>query len=414
MFGLIRDEIAVSLTPFKNLSYYHNFFKLISNVKTPWKVKMYLFIFVLKIINKIILLFSPNSEYSQILLLNYMYLFKLPNDSKAVVVNIYTQTIINYCIMYIFSFNSDFTKLPCDLISKNNLSSFLTPFYNKKNICTYFQKYSFILLNMFQTFVIASGYILTESIAAISKLLLLLFFLDFIFVTTQIVVVKFIKKYYRCLFSTFLGFLGLCQLEAHLLLSSYYLCEAANVCALMLAMMLICEKINFVQQQQANSLLVQCTRSFAANKHIAVNLNKYFHYHTKCCLSMLSINKVQGIVLLNCIISNTPTSAYLIILTLQSQFINASQIVFALLIMAGQTGCLFGIHYMILSYSSRVHSCCPHLIKLYTCNMHKKRFNLKMQFKLANYYQKFCTKNRYSITYGPICPATFKTFSRVS
>ncbi len=231
--------------------------------------------------------------------------------------------------------------------------------------------------------------------------------------TSQLVVVKFIGKYHIRLFSTFFGFLGLCQLEAHLLLSTYYLCEAANVCALMLALMFACEKINFIQQRQANGLLVHCICSFAANKHIATQLNKYFKYHTKCCLSMLSISKVQGIVLLNCIICNTPTSAYLIILTLESQFINASQLVFSFLIMLGQTGCLFGIHYMVLSYSSRVHSCCPHLIKLYTCNMLQKRLNLKMQFKLANYYQKFCTKNRYSVTYGPICPATFKTFSRV-
>lgn len=157
MFNLIKDEVVVSLTPFKKISYYHEFFESIRKIQTPWKVKIYFFIFVLKVFYKIVLIFSTNTEFSHILLLNYMFLFKLPNDSKAIIFNVYSQTLINYCIMYKFSFDSDFTNLPYNLITKNNLNSFLKPFYKRKNICSYIQKYSFILLNMFQTFVVASS-----------------------------------------------------------------------------------------------------------------------------------------------------------------------------------------------------------------------------------------------------------------
>lgn len=239
------------------------------------------------------------------------------------------------------------------------------------------------------------------------------FFTEFLYARTQFALLKFIWKYKSFFFTNFVGVVGLIQLEAHLLLTTYYFTEASNICALMLSMMLICERINFIQHHQANSLLSQCVRSFCTNKNISVQLNKYFHYHTKLCLSMLSINKVIGVVLLNGIVSSTPTSAYLVIMILQNKIINVSQLLMALLIMLGQTGCIFGMHIQCLSYGTRLHSCCPQLIKLYTCNMHQARLSLKMQFKLANYYQKYWTKNPYAVTYGPIGPATFKSFSRV-
>lgn len=244
-------------------------------------------------------------------------------------------------------------------------------------------------------------------------MLLINIFTDFLYLTTQFLIFKFILKYKFFFFTSFVGALGLIQLEMHLFLSTYYFTEAANVCAFMLSLMLICEKVNIIQHQQANYLLGQCTRSFVKTKHISVQLNKYFNYHTKCCLSMLSINKIQGVILLNAIVSSTPTSAYLVILTFQNKFINVSQLIMGLLIMLGQLISVFGMHLSAISFGTRLHSCCPQLIKLYTYNMLHKSLNFKMQLKLANYYQKYWTKNFYTITYGPIGPATFKSFSRV-
>lgn len=160
MFGLIKDEIIVCFTPFKKLSYYHNFFNLIFNnvtFQTPWKVKTYISLFVFEMFNKIPFVFSTNTELSQVLLLNYVFLLKLPDDSKALIVNIYSQTFIFYCIMFKVSYASDFSILPYNLITKNSSASFLTSFYKKTNIVDYFKKYGILLLNTFQTFVVASG-----------------------------------------------------------------------------------------------------------------------------------------------------------------------------------------------------------------------------------------------------------------
>lgn len=160
MANSIKNEITDIFTPFKKLSYYNNFFNLIYQNVTfpiPWKVKLYFFAFVIDVFYKIPFVFAPKTELSQTLLLNYIFLLKLPADSKPLIVNIYTQTFIFYYLMYRISYASDFSILPYNLIIKNNTNCFLTPFYKKKNIVNYFKKIGFILLNIFQTFILASG-----------------------------------------------------------------------------------------------------------------------------------------------------------------------------------------------------------------------------------------------------------------
>ena len=209
--------------------------------------------------------------------------------------------------------------------------------------------------------------------------------------------------------------LGLFQMEIHLMLICYYFVEAANICSILMTLMLICVKISTTQQCQASKLLKHCLQNFhlKSSSKIRHQLNKYFNYHTKCLISLLDINKVFGKILLFAIVVDTPISTFLIISIWHNQILAITQLAFAILIINGQICTIFCLHWIGIKSSIQLHKCGKHLFAINVENIKQNMLSLRMQLKLNYYLFKFHTNKKYGITYGPCGIATFRSFSKV-
>ena len=197
----------------------------------------------------------------------------------------------------------------------------------------------------------------------------------------------------------------------------------------MITFMLTSIYIIFVQLNQVYHLLNSLNRRVLtyrlkrkSRQHIIRLLSKFYHYHTNCLRQTLDINQIFGTFLAWFIVCNTPINA-LMIMALFYGMVDFAQGYFVFIVIIAQMCGLFGLHWLAIVISKKVHRFSKGMINIYL-NFYRYKIRqyrsiaesiqLVPQLKMDSYIWKFHTFKRYGITYGKVRLVTFQTFSRVS
>lgn len=159
-FKSIKVELITALSPIKQISYFGDYFSTLRKnhlFDLQLKMKIYFAILLFELLNTFLIKSKTNSELSKIIWLDYLYFLNMPETSSIIFINIFYQTFVYYYLMYIKAFKSDFSRLPYQILIKENAKVFLSPYFKNQSICVLFQKRAFFWLNVYQTFTHSCG-----------------------------------------------------------------------------------------------------------------------------------------------------------------------------------------------------------------------------------------------------------------
>lgn len=158
-----KAELITALSPIKKISYFEDYFSTIKKnhfLGLQLKVKIYFAILLLEQLNTFFIKSKTDSELSKIMRLDYLYFLKMPETSQIIFINIFYQTFVYHYLMYIKAFKSDFSRLPYQILIKENAKVFLSPYFKNQSICVLFRKRAFFWLNAYQSFTHSCGMLL--------------------------------------------------------------------------------------------------------------------------------------------------------------------------------------------------------------------------------------------------------------
>ena len=167
MKTFLFEDILIPIVPIKNFRYIQKYFKKIKQLPTTTqngasssgKYIFWLCYLIFKYINFALILAMPNeSEFTNLLTLNYFSLIQVPKEYIYISANIMFQLFYYYHLMHHYhAADNCFTRLPYEVLFKNNEKLFLKNIYAGKLICYQIKKFAIECLNVLQILVIVAG-----------------------------------------------------------------------------------------------------------------------------------------------------------------------------------------------------------------------------------------------------------------
>lgn len=410
-------KIAPKHLPITHFGLFNNYFSLIDQInkqEIPPKIFAFFLNLTIKCALLIAIFVNDYNEFTKVLLFDYFYIFEVPRNFIVFVASIFLQTGYFYYAIYIQAAKNILSQNPKAILLGSKSDLFLEKYLCGRKICSQIQRVTLLLLNLVKPLPFAIG----------------IFFLYI-----QLLFVPYLIKYFHYLTNSIVGFLSFLVIEFNVFTVFYYLHEVMQIFIITFILMLISTCISFIQMKQAVNLvkycIIQTTRKvrrpqnqagmfFTQNRHIIKVLNEFYTFHTKCVLSIIELNVLFGNILLKAVLFNTPVSAFLIQSLLSGQ-VSQTQMFFLVFVIFAELVYIFGMHFMAILYSSKIHKCSKYLITFNVINMRretveipsalengKKKRNvetekksqntllaaLKIHLKLDNYIWKFHTQKR--------------------
>lgn len=170
--------------------------------------------------------------------------------------------------------------------------------------------------------------------------------------------------------------------------------------------------IFFLKLSQVNRLFLLPANRVNLNRFSSVTLNHFIRHHTRTLLVIFLFNTFVGKLLLMFIVISFPLNSYLVIAVLTGQLKGLALFVFCNCIL-GQYIVILGFHLLGAMFSSRIHKCSRGLFHCSENSKNRHQMTLRGRIRMFLYVDKFSTRNRYGITYGPLrLLVTFNSFGK--
>ena len=164
----LYEDIILPVIPIKNFTFIQIFFRQCYCFYRNGPTKKYYFwitILLLKIFNLYILSFyepKENDELTQLLVLDYFRLMKLPQNFTYLSINIMIQFFLYYRLMMNrWVYQNGIIQYPYQVLINKNMKSFLKSVDNDRKLI-YFnvQRFTLYTLNILQSFIFVTGNLL--------------------------------------------------------------------------------------------------------------------------------------------------------------------------------------------------------------------------------------------------------------
>lgn len=208
------------------------------------------------------------------------------------------------------------------------------------------------------------------------------------------------------IFTTFTGYLSLLSIVGTSALFDIMIVSFIRsliIWTITIVMMTIIFLIKFTQ---LDSLLSEHRLSISAS-----DLHHFMHFHTQTLLVLVEYNRLFGHLLFSLIVFNCPQNTYLLMAVLLGQF-GAFPVFILLNYVLAQYVFIVLFHFLAGIYCKRIHKCRTQLYQLNATNEHNSLLSFRVKLGLAFYAEKFNTKRRYGISYGPFGLMSLASFVR--
>jgi len=165
-----------------------------------------------------------------------------------------------------------------------------------------------------------------------------------------------------------------------------------------------------IQFQQCHTFV----ESLYRRKKSVERFHKFHFYFLKSLHLFLKLSLRQfRLIFLSFSIINLPINSSIVIWIALKQLDDPLHRLFALSLVFGQIGCIFGIHLVAAYFVTYIHRPVGMIVRLYTSDGHRIRV-LQTRIRIAGYICAFHTRNKYGFTYMAFGLITLNTFAKVS